>query len=457
MKRVPISWQVPHIVHAAVCKTGRWEQTVKRVFRLVDTARLSPIGTHTTKGFNLSVERNGVVTPIIVSETTSESDEPAFEIVDGNRRVRAAKFANISQIPAVVLMEASEDDRDRLTLISNHLRSSNFLTESNALSSLVSTGWEIRSMAFSLGIAPSKVQKIFDKLETMPADVRTAMCEGRIPVSSATAIAAWPKQVQGEVVALLRERHHVQTWAIRAIKERYDEAHPRLASPTRVQTVVAPAYEAWTNQAPVGFESANVDANRAQSSTGVEVAESVGSKQTASVIVGLPESTSERRPIASLSTVDDSELPDEPRAVDDIPEPRAADNSAVAESADSVQAAAPEDVEPTEPAKDVDTAPGGIEHTEQVMEVDAACRDSVSPNADANNDADPAEARASSETTAVGTTVDAAADKSRQLRVFVTSLDAGLLELASKTRDEQLGREVWIDRAMRAWDLAMAR
>jgi hypothetical protein len=41
--------------------------------------------------------------------------------------------------------------------------------------------------------------------------------------------------------------------------------------------------------------------------------------------------------------------------------------------------------------------------------------------------------------------------------VFVTSLDAGLLELASKTRDEQLGREVWIDRAMRAWDLAMAR
>lgn len=232
---------------------------MQRVFRLVDTADLRPVGTKTTSGFERSVERHGILNPITVAEVPDDDGVIGLEIVDGNRRVRAAQLAGLDKIPAVVLKETSPRDRARLTLMSNHLRSGNFVTESTAVTALADSKQSVRRTAHALGISTVKLQGIFNKLENMPEAVRRAMYDDRIPVTSATAIAGWPPDLQDEIVAMLRGRRYLDSRTIDAAKKAYDERHPpaRAARPATSGTA-EPALQAphqeWADTPPVPLD-----------------------------------------------------------------------------------------------------------------------------------------------------------------------------------------------------------
>ncbi|CAN5863265.1 hypothetical protein BH20CHL2_BH20CHL2_12520 [soil metagenome] len=230
---------------------------MQRVFRLVDTAELEPVGMKTTTGFERSVERHGIINPIIVAEVADEDGVIVLEIVDGNRRVRAAKSAGLDKIPAVVLKETVPEDRARLTLMANQLRSYNFHTESLALSALAADEESAGRAANAMGISAVKLQNMQKKLAGMPEEIRRGMYEGTVPVSSATVIAGWPDELQRRIVDELRRKRRLYTRQIDEIKQEYERLHPPPPKPARVAQMPpapeAPPFDDWYDDEPVAY------------------------------------------------------------------------------------------------------------------------------------------------------------------------------------------------------------
>ncbi len=230
---------------------------MQRVFRLVDTAELDPVGMKTTTGFERSVERHGVINPILVAEVADDDGVIGLEIVDGNRRVRAAKSAGMDKIPAVVLKETSTEDRARLTLMTNQLRSYNFHTESLALTALAADEASAGRAANAMGISAVKLQNMQKKLAGMPEEIRRGMYEGTVPVSSATVIAGWPDELQRRIVDELRRKRRLYTRQIDEIKQEYERLHPPPPKPSRVAPTApapeAPPFDDWYDDEPVAY------------------------------------------------------------------------------------------------------------------------------------------------------------------------------------------------------------
>ncbi len=229
---------------------------MQRVFRLVDTSDLEPVGTKTTSGFVNSVRDNGVIAPILVAEVPDTDGVISLRIVDGNRRVRAAQAAGLSKVPAVVLKETTPEDHARLTLICNHLRSFNFYTESLAATSLSDDARDIERKAKAMGMSASRVVGMVRKLERMPAPVRSAMYEERIQVSSATDVAGFPPGLQDEVVARLEQRGWLDTRTVATMKQDWEVRHgpinPRTAK--RAHQVPPPPPDNWADAPPVAMD-----------------------------------------------------------------------------------------------------------------------------------------------------------------------------------------------------------
>jgi ParB/RepB/Spo0J family partition protein len=234
------------------------EVAMQRVFRVVNTAELKPVGLKTTQGFNRSVRDHGVITPILVAEVADADGVIGLEIIDGNRRVRAAKGAGIPKVPAVVLRETTTEERARLTLICNHLRSLNFFTESQAALALADNNQALEREARLMGLSVSKVLGMVQKLEQMPDPVRQAMWEERLQVSSARDIAGFPPPLQAEVVTKLEERGWLDTKTVAAMKEdweaRHGAIHPRSAARSRRPEPPPAPPPQWEDAAPVTFD-----------------------------------------------------------------------------------------------------------------------------------------------------------------------------------------------------------
>ena len=232
---------------------------MQRVFRVVETKALQPIGLKTTHGFDNNVRDNGVILPILVAEVPDADGVIQMEIIDGNRRVRAAKQAGIDKIPAVVLRDTSAEQRARLTLICNHLRSLNFFTESRAALVLADDNRALERETRLLGLSVTKVLGMVQKLERMPEPVRQAMWEERLQVSSAKDVAGFPPPLQAEVVARLEERGWLDTRTVMAMKAEWEARHgplnPRSAARSRPQGPPPAPPPQWEGASPVPIDN----------------------------------------------------------------------------------------------------------------------------------------------------------------------------------------------------------
>lgn len=93
----------------------------------------------TTK-FVRSVRRQGVIVPVILREVVQDDGNITYGIIDGNRRVAAARQVGIAYIPARVLIGVTAEEAARLTLATNSFRSGNLVTELWAIRQLESSG-----------------------------------------------------------------------------------------------------------------------------------------------------------------------------------------------------------------------------------------------------------------------------------------------------------------------------
>ncbi len=104
-------------------------------------------------GLAKSISQNGIVQPLTVRQT-----ETGFELISGERRLRAAKLAGLHSVPCIVI-RADSSRSAVLALIENIQRSDlNCFEEARAISALTESGQLSREeIALKLGLAQSTI------------------------------------------------------------------------------------------------------------------------------------------------------------------------------------------------------------------------------------------------------------------------------------------------------------
>ena len=128
-----------------------------------------------------SIEEHGVFQPIIVKKSSIKG----YEIIAGERRVRASKIAGLTKIPAII-RNFSDNEMMEIALLENLQRENlNAIEEANAYKSLLTTmGVTQEELAEKLGKSRSHITNMIGLLN-LPEEVKDMMIEEKISMSHA--------------------------------------------------------------------------------------------------------------------------------------------------------------------------------------------------------------------------------------------------------------------------------
>jgi ParB family chromosome partitioning protein len=142
-----------------------------------------------------SVLEHGVIQPILVTETLD-----GYELVAGQRRLRAAEAAGLERIPAVV-RQLSDPARLELALVENLQRSDlDPIETAMAYRQLIDQfAFSHETIAARVGRARSTVANTLRLLELAPA-VQLAVAEGRLTEGHARALGGLATEFQDRVL-----------------------------------------------------------------------------------------------------------------------------------------------------------------------------------------------------------------------------------------------------------------
>jgi len=147
------------------------------------------------QGLAASIVEHGVLQPVLVSETLN-----GYELIAGERRLRAARIAGLTRIPAIVRQLAGRDQLE-VALVENIQRADlNPLEEAEAYRQLTDTfGMSQDDVARRVGRARSTITNTLRLLDLAPA-VQAAIRDGSISEGHARAIASLDRAAQQEAL-----------------------------------------------------------------------------------------------------------------------------------------------------------------------------------------------------------------------------------------------------------------
>jgi ParB family chromosome partitioning protein len=142
-----------------------------------------------------SVVEHGVIQPILVTETLD-----GYELVAGQRRLRAAEAAGLERIPAII-RQLSDPARLELALVENLQREDlDPIETASAYRQLIEQfGFSQETIAARVGRARSTVANTLRLLDLAPA-VQLAVAEGRLTEGHARALGGLGPEFQDRVL-----------------------------------------------------------------------------------------------------------------------------------------------------------------------------------------------------------------------------------------------------------------
>jgi len=153
------------------------------------------------KELSASIRKYGVLQPLLVSKVETVSPkglEVAYNLIAGERRLRAAKMAGLPHVP-VIIRDDFKKDKDRLevALIENIQREDlNPLEEAEAYARLSKEfGLTQREIAEKVSKSREVVTNTI-RLLSLPDDIREALREGKLSRTHARALLAFTNETQ---------------------------------------------------------------------------------------------------------------------------------------------------------------------------------------------------------------------------------------------------------------------
>ncbi len=181
-----------------------------------------------------SIAEHGVIQPVLVTQTLD-----GYQLVAGERRVRAAQMAGLERIPAVIRQLADHAQLE-LALVENIQRTDlDPIEEAHAFRQLIDEfGFTQEQLAARFGRARSTVTNTLRLLETDPR-VQAAVSDGTITEGHARALAGLPTTHQARLLDVVVSRElsvrqteelvrRVRDGAPERPKQRTQEADPDL-------------------------------------------------------------------------------------------------------------------------------------------------------------------------------------------------------------------------------------
>ncbi|GAC1321825.1 MAG: ParB/RepB/Spo0J family partition protein [Thermoleophilaceae bacterium] len=171
-----------------------------------------------------SVRARGILQPLVVRALPGGT----FELIAGERRLRAARLAGLDQVPAIV-RETGDDERLELALIENMAREDlNALEEARACALLVDDlGLSKEEVGRRVGRSRAAVSNLIRMLE-LPDEVLSMVASGQLSGGHGRALLLVKDQHQR--LRLARETR-TRGWSVRQTEQRArdlaDGARPR--------------------------------------------------------------------------------------------------------------------------------------------------------------------------------------------------------------------------------------
>lgn len=133
-----------------------------------------------------SIKAHGILQPLVVTP----SDSGTYELIAGERRLRAAKILDMATVPAIV-RQAADQQRLELALIENIQRQDlNVVEEAQSYSQLVDEfNLTHDQVAERVGKSRSAVTNAM-RILSLPEAIRTAVVQGKITAGHARSIAS---------------------------------------------------------------------------------------------------------------------------------------------------------------------------------------------------------------------------------------------------------------------------
>lgn len=160
-----------------------------------------------------SIRSKGVIQPILVRK---KSPDEGYELIAGERRLKAAKMADLMKIPARKL-DIQDSELLEIALIENIQRKNlNPIEEANAYRKLLEQFQTTQEeIAGRLGIKRVTLANIV-RLLNLPADVRHMISDGRLSAGHGKVLLAFPESVRAEYAS----RCASSGWSVRELERR---------------------------------------------------------------------------------------------------------------------------------------------------------------------------------------------------------------------------------------------
>jgi ParB/RepB/Spo0J family partition protein len=187
-----------------------------------------------------NIRRNGVVVPVIVAERVDEHGAIRLQLVDGNRRVAAARAVEMETIPARVLQDVSEAEAANMTLLTNSFRTSNYITEFWAMNQLERAGVSRNRLAEFTGMSRSTLETR-QLLANLDRRLFLGLSDGRIGPSIALAAARLDPDIQQELGDLYERTGRLTKAQVDAVTPKPEAEVPEELPPVNLEGRVLPS------------------------------------------------------------------------------------------------------------------------------------------------------------------------------------------------------------------------
>ena len=170
-----------------------------------------------------SMRQSGVLQPVVVRRVGS-----GYQLIVGERRLRAAKLAGLERVPAVI-REATDAESLELALVENLLREDlNPMEEAEAYQRLLAEfGWTQEELAGRVGKDRSSIANCL-RLLKLPAVIQDDLRAGRLTMGHARALLSL---ASAAAQLKLREEILSHSWSVRTTEEGVQRSHvPRRAA-----------------------------------------------------------------------------------------------------------------------------------------------------------------------------------------------------------------------------------
>jgi ParB family transcriptional regulator, chromosome partitioning protein len=186
----------------------------------------------------LSIQEVGILQPIVVRKIGD-----AYELIAGERRLRAAKRAGLATVPAII-READDADSLREALIENiHREDLNPIELAEAFRELLEElGLKQEDLAERLGVSRSHIANTIRLLQ-LPAEVQQQLAEGRMQAGHGRALLSLGDAEAQQTLALRTVAEDLSVREVEELVRNYLE-HPATAAERHAKPAPEPAVSA---------------------------------------------------------------------------------------------------------------------------------------------------------------------------------------------------------------------